>query len=192
LNRIAKIVVVCEGWRDSAFIRGFLKQAHVSSRSLDVRPNPRGSGHDWVAARFAEEVANLERFSEGRGVLGLLDEDGQGASTRVQKVAGQLLMKGLPQIDCNEGRCLLLPTRNLETWLYWLKAQSSGAALAVSESSDYKRMPPANAGRLDDSDCGPAGMFLHSINHTNPPPGCPPMLVRALESLRAFLNAVRR
>ena len=129
MSRITKIVVVCEGWRDSAFIRGFLKQAQVPSRSIDVRPNPCGSGHDWVTAKFAEEVANLERFSEGRGVLGLIDEDGQGASARIQRVSEQLLLKGLRPIDCGNGRCLLLPTRNLETWLYWLKAQSSGAAL---------------------------------------------------------------
>ena len=192
MSRITKIVVVCEGWRDSAFIRGFLKQAQVPPRSIDVRPNPRGSGHDWVTAKFAEEVANLERFSEGRGVLGLIDEDGQGASARIQRVSEQLLLKGLRPIDCSNGRCLLLPIRNLETWLYWLKAQSSGAALVVSEHDDYKHTPPANASRLGDSDCGPAGMFLHSLNHTQPPQGCPPMLVRALEYLREFLRAVRR
>ena len=74
-------MVVCEGWRDSAFARGFLKQANVEPRSIDVKQNPRGSGHDWVMTTFVQEVANLNRFSEGRGVLGLVDEDGAGTAS---------------------------------------------------------------------------------------------------------------
>ena len=181
-----------EGWRDSAFARGFLRAAGVDARALDPWPNPGGSGHDWVRNQFAVAVANLRRFPEGRGVLGLLDEDGRGAAKRELEVVELLKLRGLPPISAPAGRCLLLPTWNLETWLYWLAAHRRGSALQVDEVTDYKRDgPPGDSPRIRNEDCRPAGEALHSLNHLQPPHGCPPMLVLALGHLREFLNAVR-
>jgi hypothetical protein len=193
MSRVCKIILVCEGWRDSAFARGFLVAAGVVARSIDVKPNPGGSGHDWVKTQFAQEAANLARFAEGRGVLGLLDEDGQGATARQQEVADRLRERGLGPISAQDGRCLLLPTRNLETWLYWLTAQRSGLPSNVDEVTDYKKAgPPTGCPRIGDPDCRPAGEFLHTLNHAQLPEGCPSLLGQALGHLRKFLNAVRR
>ena len=193
MGRVCKIVLVCEGWRDSAFARGFLVAAGIDPRTLDERRNPGGSGHDWVKNQFAEEVANLVRFSEGRGVLGLLDEDGRGFAGREQEVSDRLKTRGLPPLAAAEGRCLLLPTRNLETWLYWLRAQKSGQSLSVDEITDFKKSgPPPGVSRITDQDCRPTGEYLHTLNHKSPPTGCPPMLSQAVERLREFLGAVRR
>jgi hypothetical protein len=192
VSRVSKIILVHEGWRDSAFARGFLGAAGVDGRAIDPRPNPGGSGHDWVKNQFAAEVANLMRFSEGRGVIGLLDEDGRGVADRERELEELLKGRSLPPISAQEGRCLLLPTRNLETWLYWLTAQRRGSAVAVDETTDYKRGgPPADVPRIQNADCRPAGEALHGLNHAQPPQGCPPMLIRALGHLREFLNAVR-
>jgi hypothetical protein len=126
-------------------------------------------------------------------VLGLLDEDGKGVAEREHEVEEVLKARGLPPISAQQGRCLLLPTRNLETWLYWLTSQRRGAAIEVDESTDYSRgRPPGTAPRIRDHDCRPAGEALHRLNHAQPPQGCPPMLVQALGNLREFLNAVRR
>jgi hypothetical protein len=193
MSRVCKIILVCEGWRDSAFARGFLVAAGIDGRSIDAKVNPRGSGHDWVKIQFAEESANLARFAEGRGVLGLLDEDGQGAAFREKEVADRLKERGLGSISAQDGRCLLLPTRNLETWLYWLTAQRAGSPLNVDEETDYKMAgPPAGSPRIGDQDCRPAGEYLHTLNHAQPPDGCPGMLCQALGRLREFLKAVRR
>jgi hypothetical protein len=192
MSRVCKIILVCEGWRDSAFARAFLKEAGVAPGAVDPKPNPGGCGHDWVAKQFVEEVYNLERFSEGWGVLGLLDEDGQGASVRMGKVARLLQASGLSAINANEGRCLLLPTRNIETWLYRLKAQRCGNPIDLDETADYKSQPPAGVSALVNEDCRPAGEYLHSLNHAALPKGCPLILGQAVGQLRAFLNAVRR
>jgi rhodanese-related sulfurtransferase len=193
MSRVGKIILVCEGWRDSAFARGFLVAAGVGGRTIEARTNPGGSGHDWVKTQFIAEVANVERFSEGRGVLGLLDEDGQGVSTRQQEIADRLKAKGLGSLAAKDGRCLLLPTRNLETWLYWLTGQKNGLLVAVDETTDYKQAgPPAGASRIDNEHCRPAGEWLHTLNHTQLPQGCPAMLRIALGQLREFLKAVRR
>ena len=73
--------------------------AGVEARSIDPKTNPGGSGHDWVKTQFAQEAANLAGFAEGRGVLGLLDEDGRGATVRQQEVAGRLRERGLGPIS---------------------------------------------------------------------------------------------
>ncbi len=193
MSRVSKIILVHEGWRDSAFARGFLGAAGIDSRALELRPNPGGSGHDWVKKQFAAEVANLARFVEGRGVLALLDEDGRGVAVRQGEVEELLKKRDLPPVSAHEGRCLLLPTRNLETWLYWLSAHRHGSSLDVNEVTDYKKEgPPHGAQRVRNQDCRPAGETLHTLDHTQSPQGCPPMLVRALDQLRGFLMAVRR
>ena len=191
MSRVSKIILVCEGWRDSAFARGFLTAAGIDGRAIDPRPNPGGSGHDWVKNQFVAEVANLIRFSEGRGVLGLLDEDGKGVTERQREVEEALEARNLALLSAQEGRCLLLPTRNLETWLYWLTALRRGSSLAVDEVTDCKTNRPGDVPRILDEDCRPAGAALHKLNHKNPPQGCPPMLVRALGYLREFRDAVR-
>jgi len=190
MSRICRIILVCEGWRDSAFARGFLETAGVGQ--VDPHPNPGGCGHDWVKTKFVEEVANLKRFSEGRGVLGLLDEDGQGVRIRLGEVNTRLQAVGLPPLNEVDGRCLLLPTRNIETWLYWLKAQRNGQPVAVDETTNYKSTEPPGVSKISGADCRPAGEYLHSLNHAALPTGCPPMLGQSLGRLRAFLNAARR
>jgi hypothetical protein len=192
MSRVCRIVLVCEGWRDSAFTRGFLKAAGIS-RGVEPRTNPGGSGHDWVKRTFAEEVADLGRFSEGRGVLGVLDEDGKGSILRESEVAEHLAIRGLPKLAAHEGRCLLLPARNLETWLYWLTGQRRSEHIPVDETADFKAGgPPAGVRRIGNEDCRPAGEFLHTLDHTRLPNGCPAMLREGLTRLRQFLSATRR
>jgi len=190
MARVCNIILVCEGWRDSAFARGFLESS--GNRKIYPRVNPRGSGHSWVKSQFVEEVANLARFSEGRGVLGLLDEDGQGISEREEEIAEALRQQNLEPLSATNGRCLLLPTRNLETWLYWLRFHQDGRSVPIDEATDFKRQPPKGFARIDDRDCRPAGEYLHTLNHTQLPEGCPSMLRKGLANLRDFVNAVRR
>ncbi len=190
MAKVCNIVLVCEGKRDSAFARGFLERSG-NWRILNRR-NQRGSGHGWVKGQFIEEVAKLTRFSEGRGVLGLLDEDGQGVSARESEIAEALRGRNVGSLSASDGRCLLLPTRNLETWLYWLKSQQNERPVSVDETTDFKRQPPAGIARIDDRDCRPAGEYLHTLDHTQLPGGCPSMLRKGLAQLRDFVNAVRR
>ena len=192
MSRVCKIILVCEGWRDSAFARAFLKEAGINPRTVEPKTNPRGSGHDWVKTQFVEEVANLTRFAEGRGVIGLLDEDGEGVEIRRKQVAERLQTQNLPSIAPDEGRCLLLPTRNIETWIYWLISNRDGSSVQVDETTNYKTTPPKGASKISDNHCRPAGEYLQTLDHTRLPNGCPPILGHSLGLLRAFLNAVRR
>jgi hypothetical protein len=189
MSRVCSIVLVCEGWRDSRFARSFLEAANIDARKIDVRQNRKGSGHDWVKTEFVEAVAEIQRFREGHGVLGLLDEDGQGVSQRRGDIARRLSELGLPALDAAAGRCLLLPTRNLETWVYWIEARRTGRDWAVNETDDYKmsRMPGVSE-KETDLFCRSAGAYLHEMNHLDIPKNCPSMLADALRQLRGFLR----
>ncbi len=191
MSRVCRIVLVCEGWRDSRFARSFLEAAGVNPRKVDPRVNPGGSGHDWVRKEFIEEVADLQRFGEGRGVLGLLDEDGQGVAKRRREITRQLTKRRLPSLDAAAGRCLVLPMRNIETWLYWLEGQRTGQAWEVDENTNYKKQrPPGAASQNLDRLCHPCGAYLHQLNHLALPADCPSMLVDALGQLRQFLASI--
>lgn len=193
MARVCKIVLVCEGWRDQRFAVSFLKAAGINPRSIEPKTNPSGSGYDWVKRQFLSEVKYLQQFREGRGVLGIIDEDGQGDMARVNDISNCLRSENLPVINPSEGRCLLLPKRNIETWLYWLTGQIASTPVSVDEVTDYKNASGSNMQfRIEDNHCSPAGEFLHSLNHTDLPAGCPIQLQNSLVSLRNFLNAVRR
>ena len=189
MTRVCQITLICEDWRQSAFARGFLEKANVGNRVYETR-NPGGSGHDWVKTKFFNEVQNLTRFAEGRGVLGLIDEDGQGVTTREHQVVTPLKELGI-SLGPDKGKCLLIPTRNIETWLYWLVGHKNGRSIQVDEITDYKNAPPRGE-KIHNHDCRPAGQYLHSLNHVGLPTGCPSMLMQALDDLREFLKAVRR
>jgi hypothetical protein len=189
MARVCNIILVCEGWRDSAFARGFLESS--GNRKIYPKVNPGGSGHGSVKSQFVIEVANLTRFAEGRGVLGMLDEDGQGASERENEIAETLREQNLGSLSANDGRCLLLPTRNLETWLYWLKCARNGTPVSIDEKTDFKRQAPTGIARIDDRDCRPAGEYLHTLDHTRMQAGSPSMLCKGLAQLRDFVRAVQ-
>jgi hypothetical protein len=190
MARVCNIILVCEGWRDSVFARGFLEAS--GNRRIHERRNSRGSGHGWVKSQFVAEVASLTRFSEGWGVLGLLDEDGQGASAREKEIEEVLRTQKLDSLSAKDGRCLLLPTRNLETWLYWLKSHQNKTTVSIDEITDYKKQPPTGVMRIENQDCRPAGEYLHTLDHTQLPEGCPSMLRKGLAQLRDFVKAVSR
>lgn len=63
MARICRIVVVCEGWEDSAFLAGFLENSGIRD-GVESRKNPKGkgSGFDYVRDVFAKEVRALQQF----------------------------------------------------------------------------------------------------------------------------------
>ena len=194
MARVCRIALVCEGWEDSAFLRGFLESAGIRDGIIPKNnPKGKGSGFDHVRDIFAEEVKALSSFREGRGVLAMMDEDGKGVENRLAWVASRLDSLNLAAMDSTQGRCLVLTKRNIETWVYWLTGQRLNENWDVNESGNYKTSPPATASRsIEKSDWRSAGKLLHTINHTQPPAGMPPELLSSLGQLRDFVQAVRR
>jgi len=195
MARVCRIVVVVEGWEDRAFTEGFLASAGVAPRSIDAKVSPKGhgSGYSFVREVFAHEVGELAKHREGRGVLALMDEDAKGVENRRRWVADYLRETQRQPIACAEGRCLVLPMRNLETWAYWLTGSKIGQNWVADEDEDYKTTRPASATRsLENTDWRAAGQHLHSLDHTSPPQGMPGELAASLVRLREFVNAVRR
>jgi hypothetical protein len=190
MSRVYPITVVCEGHEDEQFICSFLGKVLETHITRVTSPLGRGCGFDWVKQHFVQEVNNLRLFTEGRGVLGLMDEDGTGMS-RTDQISDTLHQKSLPDINSSQGRCLLLAIRNIETWAYWLKANQHGNSVVVDEQLNYKNTPPPGIERLTNADWKKAGVHLHTLNHTQMPGDCPQGLVLGFVQLRAFVQAVR-
>ena len=193
MGRVSRVVVVCEGFEDSAFARGFFNEAGLS-REIQPRENPRGksSGHDFVRKAFVEEVKNLQRFKEGRGVIGFIDEDSTGTEKRITQIDSDLRKLGLPEISASSGRCVLVPVRNLETWVYWLRANQENRQCQANETEDFKQRPPKGETKLEKKDFSAAGSTFHTLNPASLPKDCLPALGQARLYLRQFLDAVRR
>jgi hypothetical protein len=189
MSRVCTITLVCEGWEDKRLVRAFLDKA-IQAR-VNARPNLMGCGYEWVIKEFVQEVRNLGRFSEGRGVIGVIDEDGLGSDRR-NHINRLLHDQALPDIEASKGRCLLLAIRNIETWAYWLKANRLNQSIEVDEISNYKNAAPDGVEKLKTTDWRDAGNHLHQLDHTNMPGTCPAGLVLGLQELRAFVQAVRR
>ena len=194
---VCEIVIVCEDRRHSRFVRAFLAAANVKGRIVTHQSTAgRGSAFDYVLDRYVEESRLLTRYREGHGLIGILDDDGHGPKRR-RALEDKLKAAGLGELSPDAGRCLLIPARNIETWLYWLTAKIQGWALNIEETVNYKdgpggKPPDGAPRRIAFEDCQPAGNHLHELDHTKLPDDCPPQLAGALQSLREFLRAVKR
>jgi hypothetical protein len=134
----------------------------------------------------------------------LIDEDGQGLDARRNEIIDELRRLGLPNINPSEGRCLVLPVRNVETWMVWAaRWRSAGCPTSptappgyslVNESYDYKRFKTPDGNVVPKEPLEKAylvGKAIASLNPVAPPSGLPPALQAVLQPLNAFLDWAR-
>jgi hypothetical protein len=169
--------------------------------NLQRRWTGKNGNHAAVRKWFCEEVVRQMHPTSPRfGILALVDEDGQGLERRRSEVADELRRLGLPQIAPEDGRCLVLPVRNAETWMVWANPwQCAGcptsptapqAYESVSEVHDYKRWKGLNGDPLPRESIKSAydvGKMIATLNANAPPVGTPPALQEALRQLSDFL-----
>jgi len=208
MSRRCKIIVLPEDTSHADLARGFFRGRNVSERAYDLqrRWTGRNGNHAAVRRWFCEEARLQGHPASPRfGILALIDEDGQGLERRRNDLAEALRKLGLAApLDPNEGRCLVLPMRNAETWMVWA-ARWKGAGCPtspdgrqgfepVSEANDYKRFrgPDGNAlAREAMTSAYDAGKIIATLNPMFPPAGTPPALQEVLRPLSDFLHWAR-
>jgi hypothetical protein len=141
----ARVVVLCEDIRHYHFVRGFLMARGVRPDRITPRiaPPGSGSGEHFVREQFPLEL-KAHRARRGNVVLVVCVDQDRSAQDRARKLADACADRGVA-IPAGDDRLLVLvPTRNIETWLYLIE---HGAA--VDETSDYKpRCRDAKPGKL--------------------------------------------
>src|SRR5262245_33521109 len=144
-------------------------------RKLRVLPVPQGqgSGEQYVREHYAPEVRELRAGHSQRTLAVVLDADTGDVTDRQSQLAAQLTSAGLPPRAADERIIHLIPCRNIETWIEYLRGGQ------VNETDEYPRLKR-------ERDCQPAVEQLVELYRSDQPmpSGCPDSLKTALHELR--------
>ena len=204
MSRYCKIAVLPEDSCHASLVRGYFKGRKVNEQAYDLKRKWTGSnGNNAAVLRWlCEEVSQQKHATSPRyGIMALIDEDGQGLQARRTAVHTALTNLGLPAIDPKEGRCLILPMRNVETWMVWAaRWQAAGSQYSstgpagynlVSEDDDYKKLRNRNGSPIQNEpkmEAYKAGRLIAGLNPKSPPYGTPQTLREVLQQLNDFLH----
>ncbi len=206
MSRRCAIVVLPEDQHHAALARGDFQGRNVHERAYDISKHWFGKNGNEAAVRkwLIKEVRRQKTSGSRFGILAFLDGDLKGLEGRTRQVNDQLQLAGLPRLDSKEGRCLVVPVRNVETWMVWAArwaaAGSSGSPsgpppyAAVSESVDFKRGRGVGGEPIEKPQMSrpfDVGKVLATLNSEAPPAGIPDAMQRALRELNEFLNWTR-
>ncbi len=156
-------------------MRRFLETSGWEKRQIEVILNPkgRGSGEQWVRERYASEVKKLRSAPHvARALVTVIDEDKQGAGRREAQLAEALKDAGLPARKADEAVLHIIPARNIETWLEYLKGET------VDERKNYTKLTKER----DCREIVPALRAMCEERKLREP--TPPSLVRACDEYR--------
>jgi hypothetical protein len=204
MSRHCKIAVLPEDSCHADLARGYFQGRKVSERVYDLQRKWTGKNGNNAAVRhwLCEEVRQQNHAASPRyGIMALIDEDGRGLDACRTAVRKALADLGLPAIDPHNGRCLILPMRNVETWMVWAaRWQAAGsqdspigpvAYNLVSEEDDYKKLRKRDGSPIPNEpkmEAYQAGKLIARINPAAPPAGTPPALREILQPLNDFLH----
>ncbi len=160
MSRACSVIIVPEDADHAAVACGYLYERNVEPRTYHVCRKWTGKNGNFDRARawFIEEVRVQVRRAVKAGLIVLIDEDGQGLEARRQQLTAELSQAGLPALDPAQGRLLVIPVRNVETWMVWAaRWQAAGGPRSpagplgyptVDETHDYKRWLTRGRGRI--------------------------------------------
>lgn len=138
IGRTVQVVILCEDRQHEAFARRFLAQAGKALRvqRVEVSPRGRGSGEQFVRARFAKELAfyRSRKHRVGQALVVLIDGDGKDATARTRQLESACIEAGIDPRQGDERVAVFVPAQNIETWFAYLDGQT------VNENGSYPRL----------------------------------------------------
>ncbi|MFW6106857.1 MAG: hypothetical protein ACOC8H_01720 [bacterium] len=138
MSRNVNVVILCEDRQHEAFARRFLKRAGKGYRvqRVVISPRGRGSGEQFVRARFAEELAYYRgrQHRVEQALVVMIDADRRMVEERMEQVDAAAAEGDQERRRANERVAVMVPARNIETWLAYLDGQT------VNENDPYPRL----------------------------------------------------
>lgn len=163
-NQRSKMVIVCEDSQHRVFVYRLLKAFGLHRRiRIEVAQEGRGAADQWVRQRYPEEVAAYRRATMSVGLITVIDADENTVRSRRQELNDVLVSNGLDRRKSEERICLLIPKRNIETWIYALRGKD------VNETDTYRKLDK-------ESECQPAVDQLVRFIRND----CPKQLISSL------------
>lgn len=181
MNRPSKVVVIAEDDRTHSFVWAFLKKLNYRRHHYQPRRLPSGCGEQFVREEFAKEVKALRSRSASTVLIAVVDADNGTVDERIRQLAGSLRAKDMLERSDAEPIAILVPKRNIETWIYCLAGQP------VNEADDYKpRLGSAGDARIADSVREAAHAFYELTRPNSPKPS------QSIASLERAIPEARR
>jgi hypothetical protein len=182
-RRLPQLVVLCEDRQHDAFCRDFFYAQGWTRHQIRVEKCPTGkqAAEQWVRQRYPIEVGTLRAHPHiYRALVVVRDGDMAGVAVRQSELDQALAAQGLAQRAPREPITLVVPCRNIETWLAYLGGS------AVDELTKYPKL-------AHERECAPRAAELKSMcdrGALRQP--APPSLERACDEYRTRLEGSGR
>ena len=135
MKRHADIIILGEDRAHANVVWHHLKKRDFNYRKLRFVRDGSGSAAQFVLQRYAEEVkAYRSRANHlSLALITIIDADRQEVQHIYRRLEGQLQNASIENRKTGERIALLVPKRNIETWIVYLQGTP------VDEESDYKQ-----------------------------------------------------
>jgi len=147
-DRYTQVAVCCEDLQQRCFVYRYLTRKGLKARRIRFRKCPAGKGGDakqFVRVNHVAEVKAMRAKPHLRaGVIAILDADKATVAQRKAELDNTLQEEGQRPRHASERIAVVVPRRNIETWIHALLGE------AVDEATSYRRF------RGDESSCYPA------------------------------------
>ena len=174
-------VILCEDKQQHVFVYRTLRQLNFNFSNHDLRiVLPKGgSGEQHVRKSYSSEVKAHRSKAAARngGLLAIMDADKGTVEGHYEELARELAAASLPPRAEQERIAILIPKRNIETWIHFL----FGSEVSEEAEKPYPKL------RMRESECQPAVERLVEYLQIGLPGNCPPFLQRGAEELKTRL-----
>jgi hypothetical protein len=137
MPRPSMVVAIVEDERHRMLVYRYLRRRGLSPHEIRTKASPSGQGsaEQWIRTMYAAEVRayRIRHAKAATALIVMIDADAHTVNGRLTQFSQTLDESGLPKIDRAEQIALLIPKRNVETWILWLTED------LVDEETDYKR-----------------------------------------------------
>lgn len=149
-RRRVQIVLICEDSQQDVFVRRFLnKRLGVSNREIRpiVSPKGRGSGEQWVRENFPRELGVYRERSHRAAttLIAMIDADTKSVLQRKLELEKECQDKQIEFRKPGEAVAILVPKRNIETWIHYFNGESVNEVEAFSRLKNENDCKPAVA-----------------------------------------------
>ncbi|HEY85730.1 MAG TPA: hypothetical protein G4N96_11545 [Chloroflexi bacterium] len=174
-----QFVILCEDTQQEVCVRHFLLERGVHRRKIRVRKNPkgRGAGEQFVRELYSLEVREYRRRSTYQTValVAVMDADTRTVANSMSWLDQMLVDDFQQQRSADERIALLVPKRNIETWIQYFKTD------VADENEIYPGLNRAGDCKID------VQRFAKTDCFNNLPATAPPSLHSACDELWKIL-----
>ncbi|MDX2039860.1 MAG: hypothetical protein SF097_01365 [Acidobacteriota bacterium] len=175
----SRVFVLCEDKQQQTFVRRILKQLGFENHHLRFAKLPagKGAGEQFVRKNYPDEVKEYRQKAPANAVslLVIIDSDLLSLNERHKQLNDELVAKQMVTRQQDEHIPILIPKRNIETWIHYLWGEQ------VNETDTYPKLKK-------ESDCWTAADKLVSYYRSNlPSTDVPSHLREGVEELKERL-----